>query len=113
MIDVTPWDFTWHGSDLLPTDEALNRKAVSFCRHFLTGHLDPRFFYMLWVAHEDGRVVGVTGVQHLWDIAVFRTTDERASDAMAIRLNAYFADQGMRGHTVFLSLPGGQSCPRM
>ncbi len=98
---VVPWD----GSD-----QELHRAAVKFCSEQLAGPFDPRLLQKLWVAREAGKILGVTGVQSRWDIPVFRAIDKRAGFQMATRLNAFFADNGLRGHDVFLFLSGSE-CP--
>jgi hypothetical protein len=105
MIDVTPWEFRWAGTALLPLDEALNKKATIFCRHFLAGHLDPKYFFRLWVAREGEWILGVSAIQRVWDVSVLHSIDERAADAMMMRVNSFLVDEGMRGNGILVSCP--------
>jgi hypothetical protein len=94
-MQVTVWD----GSD-----QELHEAAVKFCSEHLAGALDPRLLQKFWVAREAGKILGVTGIQSRWDIPVFRAIDKRAGFQMATRLNAFFADNGLRTQEVFLFL---------
>jgi hypothetical protein len=105
-MEIVAWD---------GTDNELHQAALAFCRDNLAGSFDPRLLQKLWVAHRDGKILGVTGIQSRWDIPVFRAIDKRAGFEMANRLNGFFADSGLRGHDVFLFLSGSekpeQRCP--
>jgi hypothetical protein len=115
MTEVTPWELKWQGNILFPVDDRVHAAATKFCEENLASKLDPRQFSRLWIAQRGGRVLGVTGIRPAQDIACFRSIDKPASYAMAERLNAYFSDNGLLGHDVFLFLSDQekpeQRCP--
>lgn len=95
---------------IIPFDSAdfdLRKAAHDFCKRELTlpkgeTEWNLTLFAKAWIALEDGKVVGVTAFMFRADIAVFRSTNDKATTRMNQRLHSYFADQGLLGQDIFI-----------
>ena len=95
---------------IIPFDSAdfdLRKAAHDFCRRELTlpeGETEWNLllFAKAWIAADEGKVVGVSAFMFRADIAVFRSTSDKATTRMNQRLHSYFADQGLLGQDIFI-----------
>lgn len=96
---------------IIPFDQAsqdLRDAAHEFCRKELTLPEGEKvwnlaLFAKAWIAVEDELfVVGVSAFLFRADIAVFRSTCDKATTRMNQRLHSYFADQGLLGQDIFI-----------
>lgn len=108
-IEIIPLDFLGQGALLEPADQKLHDLAVEYCARELEGGADLNLarFNKVWIALEDGEVVGITGFVWRIDLPIFRVSGERAARATKLltdRVRAYFQDQGCRGQELFLHI---------
>lgn len=108
---VVPIDFKESPEGLRPVDAHLYALTVKYCKTALAEQPTLEQLRKTWVIveYQDGVISGVTGIfaygGNVPDIPIFRVTGPNAKRATKMaqeRLNAFFADQGMRGRSVFL-----------
>jgi len=95
---------------IIPFDQAdfeLRKAAHDFCKRELTlpegeTEWNLTLFAKAWIAIEENVVVGVSAFLFRADIAVFRSTSNKATTRLNQRLHSYFADQGLLGQDIFI-----------
>lgn len=107
-IDVSPLDFDRLDADSVkPRDPELWAAAEAFMQRELDKPFDITRAAKVWAAHSEEEVCGITAFQMVPDITHFRVAGPnavRATKMMTDRLQAYFADQGLRNGYVFLHI---------
>ncbi len=101
---IVPLDFLSDGGFFQPKDRELHDKAEAFAKRQIVGEVNFVKFNKVWVAMENGEVVGLAAYVTRADVPLFRTVTDRATTLIAHRLNDFFCDQGMRGQEVLLHL---------
>lgn len=123
---VVPLDFKRNASgELIPADNHLFTLVSEYCKESLAEQPELEKLAKTWAVVEmDGeKIVGVSGLAayagNIPDVSIFRVTGDnakRATQMLYDRLNGFFADNGMRGHQVFLYLNEKESpeqrCPQ-
>jgi hypothetical protein len=125
-MGIVPLDFkrSADGNGLTPVDPQLFTLVTEYAKASLAEQPEFDRYAKTWAAVEfDGDVIAtVVGLAcyagNVPDIPVFRVTGDnakRATQMLYDRLNGFFADNGMRGHQVFLYLSEKESpeqhCP--
>lgn len=110
-MGVVPIDFRKSENGLVPVDNALFTLVQDYCQANLSEQPKLDQLAKTWaVVQFDGeKMVAVHGVAayagNIPDVPLFRVTGDNAQRATKMlydRMNGYFADNGMRGHQVFL-----------
>jgi hypothetical protein len=115
-IEVVPLDFLGQGALIEPKHPKLHDAAVDYCLRELAGGKDVDFskFAKVWVGLKDEEVFGVCGYVLRPDVPLFRATDATVLRALAMRMNNFFADSGVRGQEAFIYIGDekpSQRCP--
>jgi len=123
-IQVFPIDFMGQQPLLEPVNRKLHDMAVDYCKENLSDKVNLAKLNKVWVAATVDpagnplEITGITGWVYKVDIPVFRVTGDnavRSTKMLEERLHAYFADQGMIGHEVFIHISSKetpeQRCP--
>ena len=123
-IEVIPIDFMGQPPLYEPKERELFDMAIEYCNRELAEQFDFVNLNKVWVSvicDDEGKpqeVIGITGTVLKADIPIFRVSGpnaKRATKMLEQRLHSYFADQGMRGHEVFLHISSKetpeQKCP--
>ena len=114
--------FKEQGGMLLPRDPHLHQLAVEFAEKELAEPINFTDYRNVWVECEcddTGKPVKVEGLsvlQTIPDIPVFRSTGQRSAKMLIDRMNDYLHDQGARGQRVLLHISETeapeQRCPK-
>lgn len=117
MIEVIPLDFMQQGALIQPVNQKLHDDAVEYChRELANGHeVNLGKFSKVWVGLKDREVFGILGYVLKVDIPMMRATDADVLRALGKRINDYLADNGSRGHEVFVHIgceKPEQRCPQ-
>jgi hypothetical protein len=106
--EVFPLKFYGNGGYYQPADPDLYALTQEFCKQHLVAQVDIPRLKETWVAAEvdkDGkpqRVIGISGFVYRPDIPLFRSLKKKATKMLHDRMQAYFADNDMRGLPVFV-----------
>jgi hypothetical protein len=107
--EVFPIELMGSGGYLQPKDPFLYELTEQFCeRYLIAPRPDLTDLNRVWVCaevDEEGtptEVIGICGIQPRWDIPVFRVLKSRATKMLRDRMNGWFADNGIRGHEIFI-----------
>ena len=113
-MGVVPLDFQRdENGKLVAKDSVLYQLVLDYCALALAEQPELEKLAKTWavVEFEGDEIVNVTGLAsyagNVPDVSIFRVTGDnakRATQMLYDRLNAFFADIGMRGHQVFLFL---------
>jgi len=113
--------FREQGGVLVPRDPELHKLAVEFAERELAEPInftDYRNVFVECECDEDGkpiRVEGISAMQLVPDIPVFRSTNARSAKLLIDRMNDFLDDQGARGQRVFVHVGEKESpeqrCP--
>ena len=112
-LDVSPLDFDRVDTDAIrQRDPILWAAAERYMQEQLASPFDITRMAKTWVAHANGEVCGITAFRMVPDITHFRVSGPnaaRSTKMLTDRLQAFFADQGLRGSYVLLHLSGKET----
>lgn len=113
---VVPVDFKQSGENIIPVDADLCFHVMEYCRVNLSEIPDlTRYRKVIAIVEYDGDLIievhGVSFMRMVPDIAGFRVSGPKAKQATVLmqdRWQAYFADNGWRGDSVFIWIDGDE-----